>query len=179
MFLGVERGRCIRLTTLLQSMSWLSRQCGIFNISQPYSPPRPVTGITIITITPWPESASELYRSSDRRMSAKLVPTFADRSCYGYSVTFSLLATASIQGLGPIEVICPRFKRPCCKADTLHLMQWLSVLGTLSSLPHTLLNKAPLPKGPGSISGTTRKKNVVGLERGALSLVSTNWEATS
>jgi hypothetical protein len=28
--------------------------------------------------TPWPESASELYRSSDRRLSAKLVPTFAD-----------------------------------------------------------------------------------------------------
>jgi hypothetical protein len=31
--------------------------------------------------------------------------------------------------------------------------------------------------GPGSIPGTTRKKNV-GLERGALSLVSTNWGAT-
>jgi hypothetical protein len=28
--------------------------------------------------------------------------------------------------------------------------------------------------GPGSIPGTTRKKNVVGLERGSLSLVSTN-----
>jgi hypothetical protein len=28
--------------------------------------------------------------------------------------------------------------------------------------------------GPGSIPGTTRKKNVVGLELGALSLVSTN-----
>jgi hypothetical protein len=28
--------------------------------------------------------------------------------------------------------------------------------------------------GPGSIPGTTRKKNVVGLEWGALSLVSTN-----
>jgi hypothetical protein len=28
--------------------------------------------------TPWPESASELYRSSDRRFSVKLVPTFAD-----------------------------------------------------------------------------------------------------
>jgi hypothetical protein len=28
--------------------------------------------------------------------------------------------------------------------------------------------------GPGSIPGTTRKKNMVGLERGALSLVSTN-----
>jgi hypothetical protein len=32
--------------------------------------------------------------------------------------------------------------------------------------------------GPGSIPGTTRKKKVVGLERGALSLVSTNWGAT-
>jgi hypothetical protein len=31
--------------------------------------------------------------------------------------------------------------------------------------------------GPGSIPGTTRKK-VVGLERGPLSLVSTNWGAT-
>jgi hypothetical protein len=29
--------------------------------------------------TPWPKSVSELYRKSDRRLSAKLVPTFADR----------------------------------------------------------------------------------------------------
>jgi hypothetical protein len=29
--------------------------------------------------TPWPESASELYRPSERHLSAKLVPTFADR----------------------------------------------------------------------------------------------------
>jgi hypothetical protein len=29
--------------------------------------------------TPWSESASELYRPSDRSLSAKLVPTFADR----------------------------------------------------------------------------------------------------
>jgi hypothetical protein len=28
---------------------------------------------------PWPESASELYRPSDRRLSVKLVPTFSDR----------------------------------------------------------------------------------------------------
>jgi hypothetical protein len=31
------------------------------------------------TKTPWPESASELYRPNDRRLSAKLVPTFVDR----------------------------------------------------------------------------------------------------
>jgi hypothetical protein len=29
--------------------------------------------------TPWPKSASEIYRTSDRRLSSKLVPTFADR----------------------------------------------------------------------------------------------------
>jgi hypothetical protein len=28
--------------------------------------------------TPWPESANELYRPRDRRLSVKLVPTFAD-----------------------------------------------------------------------------------------------------
>jgi hypothetical protein len=29
-------------------VSRLSRQCGIFNISQPYRPPRPVTGIALL-----------------------------------------------------------------------------------------------------------------------------------
>jgi hypothetical protein len=37
--------------------------------------------------TPWPESASELYRPSDRRLSAKLVLTFVDRGCHVVSVT--------------------------------------------------------------------------------------------
>jgi hypothetical protein len=37
--------------------------------------------------TPWSESASELYRPSDRRLSAKLVPTFADKGCHVVSVT--------------------------------------------------------------------------------------------
>jgi hypothetical protein len=37
--------------------------------------------------TPWPESANELYRPSDRRLSAKVVPTFADRGCHMVSVT--------------------------------------------------------------------------------------------
>jgi hypothetical protein len=37
--------------------------------------------------TPWSESASELYRPSDRRLSAKLVSIFADRECHVVSVT--------------------------------------------------------------------------------------------
>jgi hypothetical protein len=36
--------------------------------------------------TPWSESASELYRPSDRRFSAKWLPTFANRGCHVVSV---------------------------------------------------------------------------------------------
>jgi hypothetical protein len=32
--------------------------------------------------TSWPESVGELYWPSDRRLSAKLMPTFADRGCH-------------------------------------------------------------------------------------------------
>jgi hypothetical protein len=37
--------------------------------------------------TPWSESASELYRPSDRRLSAKWLPTFADKGCHMVSMT--------------------------------------------------------------------------------------------
>jgi hypothetical protein len=38
-------------------------------------------------LTPWPESASELYRQHDRRLSAMLVPKFADTGCHVVGVT--------------------------------------------------------------------------------------------
>jgi hypothetical protein len=47
-FLGVKCGWCVGLTTLPPSMSRLSRQCGIFNISQPYRPQRPVMRIALL-----------------------------------------------------------------------------------------------------------------------------------
>jgi hypothetical protein len=37
--------------------------------------------------THWPESASELYQPRDRRLSAKIVPTFADTGCNVVSMT--------------------------------------------------------------------------------------------
>jgi hypothetical protein len=38
----------VGLTALPPSMSRLSGQCGILNISQPYRPPRPVMGIALL-----------------------------------------------------------------------------------------------------------------------------------
>jgi hypothetical protein len=47
-FWGLERGLRVRLTTVPPSVSQLSRQCGILNVSQSYRPSRPVTGIALL-----------------------------------------------------------------------------------------------------------------------------------
>jgi hypothetical protein len=41
----------------------------------------------VLKKTQWPESACELYRPGESRLSAKLVSTFADRGCHVVSVT--------------------------------------------------------------------------------------------
>jgi hypothetical protein len=47
----------------------------------------PCPTIQITKKPPWSESASKLHWLSDRRMSAKWLPTFTDRGCHLDSVT--------------------------------------------------------------------------------------------
>jgi hypothetical protein len=60
--------------------------------------------------TPWSESASELYRPSDRRISAKWLPTFADKGCHMVSVTdpYGSILDFSRQGLLLFYQVAPQ-----------------------------------------------------------------------
>jgi hypothetical protein len=72
----------------------------------------------------WPESASELYWPSDRRLSAKWLPTRADRRCHVVSVTdpsgriFSVFKTGAATFLSSSSVVLTKLSGPRSRPTT-------------------------------------------------------------
>jgi hypothetical protein len=66
-FRGELRGRHVRLTTKPSSVSRMSRQCGILNISQPYRSPRPVRGVALFFFLSWFHQCSKGHDHRSRR----------------------------------------------------------------------------------------------------------------
>jgi hypothetical protein len=58
-FCGVKHGWRVKLTVSLPSVSRLSRQCGTLDISQPYRPPRPGTGIALLSCAYLPQRKTQ------------------------------------------------------------------------------------------------------------------------
>jgi hypothetical protein len=103
--------------------------------------------------TLWPESASALYRPSDNILSLLYV---SHRKQFGRRVWICRRIFLYVQRRLQFKTMLPEVLDHLCGLV-------VRVLGYRSG-------------GPGSIPGTTREKKVVGLERGALSLVSTTEE---
>jgi hypothetical protein len=93
-------GRRAWLTTLPQSVSRMSRQCGVCNISQTYRLPRPVAGIALLFICRWCSclarnitcrpprpSPGVAFLYVDYVRTSQETRLWASTTCYGYSFT--------------------------------------------------------------------------------------------
>jgi hypothetical protein len=145
-FLGrVKRAQRISLTTSLPSVGWLSGKCRSLDVSQPYRPPRPVTGVALHFLTlPRHARVSNWGHFFDERGSAFLYsvtpqfvqefirPVMASRSLW----TLCVLCRCTIQ-----SSIYTRYKEVSCQCRLcLNLFNYTQIVvenvaGTFGEVP--------------------------------------------
>jgi hypothetical protein len=71
---GVQRGRCVGLTTLPPYVSRLSK-CGVLSILQLYRPPKPVTGIALFVFFLFPYNSDSISWNKWKTLNNILIMT--------------------------------------------------------------------------------------------------------
>jgi hypothetical protein len=131
-FWGVERGRCVGLTTSPPSVILLSRQCWSLDVSWRYRPPRPVTGISSLILL----KMETVYSSV----------TWVNSQKYNPSHFMALIANPKQSGAASWRLQWLEPIKMCCPFITLH---W-SIAHTRTQSASTLRHYATSQKVAGS-----------------------------